>query len=283
MMKLNLFFVVLIGIGLGACKKDFKKTESGLNYKIYTDNKGPKPKLGDFLTMHMLYKTESDSVIFDSRNQGAPIRIPLYEPSFEGGIEEGFALLSAGDSATFIVSSDSLFEKTFRQPLPAFLKKGSKIVFDVKLDKIQTSQEIENEQQAYMDEKMKEEKYTIERYLKDNKLSVQPTASGLYYISNLKGKGTEADSGKIVGVQYVGKFLDGRVFDSSLESGKPFEFQLGRGEVVTGWEEGIEMMRVGDKATLLVPSHLAYGERGAGNVIPPYSPLLFEVELISVK
>lgn len=109
------------------------------------------------------------------------------------------------------------------------------------------------------------------------------TASGLEYIEVEPGTGTEAEAGKTVSVHYTGKFQDGQVFDSSISRGEPITFQLGKGKVIKGWDEGIALMKVGGKAQLIIPPDLAYGERGAGGVIPPNSTLLFDVELVDVK
>ncbi|MBI5824086.1 MAG: FKBP-type peptidyl-prolyl cis-trans isomerase [Chloroflexi bacterium] len=97
------------------------------------------------------------------------------------------------------------------------------------------------------------------------------------------GTGAQAVAGKTVHVHYTGKFQDGKVFDSSVTRGEPIEFQLGRGNVIKGWDEGIALMKVGGKAQLIIPPALAYGERGAGGVIPPNATLVFDVELVDVK
>ena len=109
------------------------------------------------------------------------------------------------------------------------------------------------------------------------------TTSGLEYMEVQAGTGDQAEAGKTVAVHYTGKFQDGKVFDSSISRGEPIEFQLGKGNVIKGWDEGIALMKVGGKAQLIIPPDLGYGERGAGGVIPPNATLVFDVELVSVK
>ncbi|MCY1486320.1 putative peptidyl-prolyl cis-trans isomerase [compost metagenome] len=109
------------------------------------------------------------------------------------------------------------------------------------------------------------------------------TESGLRYKMIQKGNGKKAENGKTVSVHYTGQLEDGKVFDSSYPRKKPIEFPLGRGNVIEGWDEGIALLQVGDKARFVIPSHLGYGSRGAGGVIPPNATLIFDVELMDVK
>lgn len=111
----------------------------------------------------------------------------------------------------------------------------------------------------------------------------EKTNSGLHYQIIHKGNGPKAEKGKTVSVHYKGMLIDGTVFDSSYKRNQPIDFALGVGQVIAGWDEGIGLLNVGDKARLVIPPHLAYGERGAGGVIPPSATLVFDVELKGVK
>lgn len=109
------------------------------------------------------------------------------------------------------------------------------------------------------------------------------TESGLRYKMINKGEGKKAEAGKTVSVHYEGSLENGKVFDSSYPRKKPIEFRLGQGQVIEGWDEGIALLQVGDKARFVIPSDLAYGAAGAGEVIPPNATLIFDVELMDVK
>ncbi len=97
------------------------------------------------------------------------------------------------------------------------------------------------------------------------------------------GEGAEATAGKNVSVHYTGWLTDGTKFDSSVDRGQPFQFPLGAGRVIRGWDEGVAGMKIGEKRRLTIPSHMGYGERGAGGVIPPNATLVFEVELLGLN
>ncbi|MCX6256487.1 MAG: FKBP-type peptidyl-prolyl cis-trans isomerase [Bacteroidia bacterium] len=271
---------------LFACKNagDFKTHESGLQYFFFNHNdKASKPKQGDILVLKMVYKTESGEIVFDSREMKGSFRMQLTKPSHPGGsVEDGLSLLNLGDSIRFMVDAQSFFEITKKQTCPPNIKPGSKLVFDVKLLGIQSYNDIEQERMASYHANYDDEMKLLADYLKKANITVKPTASGLYYIETKKGKGARAVPGKTITVHYTGSFIDGRVFDSSLERNEPFSFELGKGSVIKGWDEGIAMMCEGGKATLIIPSPLAYKDKQTGPVAP-FSTLIFEIEILKVK
>lgn len=109
------------------------------------------------------------------------------------------------------------------------------------------------------------------------------TSSGLQYIDQVVGTGEIAKAGQTVSVHYTGWLTNGKKFDSSVDRGQPFSFHLGVGQVIKGWDEGVQGMKIGGKRKLTIPSNLGYGARGAGGLIPPHATLVFDVELLGVQ
>lgn len=279
---------------------DYEQSETGLYSRFYNKVEGGvKPKAGDVVYVNMHYKNANDSVIWDSKSASrdgtGTIYFPIEEAKHKSSFEEGLFSMSVGDSASFKMIADS----TFPAELPAGIEKGSIITFEVKLNKVMAKDEVEKERAKRMEEqkvmmelRKNEEPKAMEKYLADNKITAKPTASGLIYVEKKKGSGPKPAAGAIVKVNYTGKLLDGTVFDTSDEATakqtglyderrpyEPIEFPLGKGQVIPGWDEGIALMQAGSKGIFIIPSAIAYGPQGGGP-IPPYSPLVFEVELV---
>ncbi len=111
----------------------------------------------------------------------------------------------------------------------------------------------------------------------------ETTVSGLKFVDEVVGIGASPKTGQTVTVHYTGWLKDGKKFDSSIDRGEPFDFKIGIGQVIKGWDEGVSTMKIGGKRKLIIPPQLGYGERGAGSDIPPGSTLVFDVELLRVK
>lgn len=131
--------------------------------------------------------------------------------------------------------------------------------------------------------RIEEAKRQAEEAMEKLAAGFEKTESGLRYKIIQKGEGKKAEAGKTVSVHYQGSLENGQVFDSSYKRKQPIEFPLGKGHVIEGWDEGIALLQVGDKARFVIPAYLGYGERGAGGVIPPNATLVFDVELMDVK
>ena len=136
-----------------------------------------------------------------------------------------------------------------------------------------------NPSQKYVDDKV------LVEFFSDNKIKATRTPSGLYYVITKKGSGENAKPGQNVSMKYLGTFLDGKKFDANVDANfnctRPFTFPLGMGRVIKGWDEGVQLLNEGCRATLYIPSGLAYGASGGGP-IPPNSILVFDVEVVSI-
>jgi FKBP-type peptidyl-prolyl cis-trans isomerase len=298
MNKITMLLSSAIVVGLFSCNKSefdgFTKAENGLHYKFFTqDKEGVKAVEGDGISFKVIYalkRATTDSVLFDSQSNSQDgsgvIRNILPKSSFVGSLEEGFTMMAKNDSAAFIISADSFFLRTNKlEALPPFAKPGDKLVVTVKLVDIKTKKELQENQKKQEEEiaRMSEaEKPKLEQYLTANNIKTTPTASGLIFIETQKGKGKEHPTATDeVTVHYTGTLLDGTKFDSSIDRGEPATFPLNR--VIPGWTEAIQLMTKGSKAKLIIPSNLGYGSSGMGREIPPFSSLLFEVELLDFK
>ncbi|MCK5822443.1 MAG: FKBP-type peptidyl-prolyl cis-trans isomerase [Bacteroidales bacterium] len=275
-----LILTTLILIFVSCNKTGFKTDKSGLEYKFIVENKDSvKPEIGDILVLRMKYTTEKDSVIDENNYFRMQLKEPLNEmPS----IQNGLAMMHTGDSAVFIVDAKTFYNINRKQKLPQFLKSDSKLTFYIKLIKVLSYEKFEQERRSLKISNRDKEEELLIQYLKNTNVTVEPTQSGLYYVETLKGKGKKPKPGKKVLINYMGYFVDGKIFDSTYKRRKPFEFSFGVGDVIQGLDEGISKMREGGKAKIIIPSYLAYGDKQQGPVAP-YSTLIFEVELLRVE
>ncbi len=288
MKKVQLFFVSIFLLAvLSSCdnkNSGFDVADNGLRYQFHVENaENPQAKIGEFVELSLTYRTNTDSVLMSTSEMERPCRIILGEASHEGGaIADAVAMMHKGDSASFLVSADSFFLYEAKSPLPEYIETGSDLIFDIKLVSIQTKEQIDEETRLANEDKVENEKNLLNEYLETNSIGIEPTESGLYVIFEKHGKGKKAVVGDSVYVHYTGKFLNGEKFDSSLDRNESFKIKLGENRVIRAWEEGILHMREGDKILLVAPSSLAYGDRGFPPVIPAFSSLVFEVELLKV-
>ncbi len=261
----------------------FKKTDTGLYHKIHVANDTLKPVLSDIVNIDMEYGLK-DSMIFSSYISKRPVEIPIIEPQFKGDFYEALTYLSVGDSATFIISADSFFHITARSPkLPPFIDSNSVLYFNVKLNSIKTEEEVKKAEQERNAILKIEEEEKLKLYLTDNKITTKPTESGLYYIETKRGKGSKIDSSKYVKIHFAINLINGNKIFSTRDRGEPIEIEYGKKFDTDGLEEALGKMKKGGKANLIVPSSIAFGEMGRGGVIPPFSILLYDVEIIDIR
>lgn len=285
-----------------ACNSNkFKQTENGLLYRFETQNsEGAQPQNGDVMVGELILRIENDTLF---SNVGSPDRIfqVAEAPMFKGDIVEGLKMMHVGDKAIFKIPADSIGNFMMESQMPPQYKKGSGQFFyyEISLMDLVTKDELAQEQANFIEEmnqRKDNEPATLAKYIADNNITAKPTKSGLYVIVNKKGDGPKVAAGKKVSVNYTGRLLDGTLFDTSREADAreankvqegreygPMTYTVGSQPMIKGWEEGIMGQTVGSDITLVMPSELAYGGRGAGKDIMPYSPLVFNITIESVE
>lgn len=264
----------------------FLKTANGIEYKIVKASKSKRtPNVGDVMYMNMSYRTErTDSLLFASSDLGEEFRMRLVAPSDKGCIEEALMLLHEGDSAVIKVDAIKFFVKSQgKASIPAFIKKGDRLVFNVRMKKIVSGLDYANANKDMYQKRIDEENSLINRFLINMNYPLKKTDSGLHILTINKGAGKKPSVGSSVKIDYTAAFIDGSVFDSTLERSEPFSFVTGKKEVIVGLEEAVMNMQVGDHCLVIIPFRLAYGDQKYGNVIPPFSTLVFEIELLDAK
>lgn len=300
-MKKNIIILGLAALTLGSCTR-FKTGEGGLQYKIHTDADGESIKEGDFIAISGTQKTEKDSVIFSTYDTDRPTFLVVDKPQFNGDFFTAISMLSEGDSATIKLDLDTMAAKTGR-PKPPFAAKDRYLLFTVKVQKVVPRGKLSDEEfgkkidafiKSDADAAKKAESGKLKAYIQSKSLKPVVTPSGLNYVVTKAGAGDKAKIGDTIEVNYTGSFLSGKVFDTSnpeiaKKSGTynsmrpyaPLKMAVGQGQSIPGFDEGLMLLPKGTKATLILPSKLAYGEQGNSG-IPPYTPLVFEIEVVKI-
>ncbi len=302
-MKKTLIILSLAALAITGCQQ-FKKGEGGMLYKIHTDKDGPTIKDGDFISINVVQKTDDDSVMYSSYEYDRPAFLNVQKPGYKGDIFSALGLLSEGDSATFKMDIDTLEAAMKKQGNPSQTRpKGKYIVYTFTVKKvIPKGTKTDSVFNATIQEFLKKEidiaknseTAKINKFIASKSYTPQTTASGLRYVVTHQGAGPAAAKGDTVEVNYTVSLLTGKIFDSSIpEVAKgavtynpqrpyaPIKTPAGLGQSIPGFDEALLMFPKGSKVTLILSSKLAYGEQG-NQQIPPYTPLVFDVDVLRI-
>jgi FKBP-type peptidyl-prolyl cis-trans isomerase len=265
-----------------------KPSASGVYYLETKKGGGKAPVEGGYASAHYTVYLLGGEKLFSTYDRSEPIDFKVGSQFENMGFQEVIKQMKEGGKANAIVPSSMAFGA---EGAGDFVAPFTTLYYDVELVKVLTDAEWQKKQtekeakkQAEKAKTEQEEAQAIQKYMKDN--NITPTTvlpSGLIYVEKQAGSGPKPVTGKKVKVHYTGKFLNGTPFDSSVDKGEPLEFPIGQRAVIEGWDLGIALMSQGTKALLIVPSKLAYKERGYGDAIPPNSTLVFEVELVEIE
>ncbi len=306
MKKSILVFLVATSLCL-ACSKG-RETVSGQKFTVLRAGDGHAIDSGKFMILNFMFKDAKDSVWNDTQKNGFPVIMQkqgIVRPGDK--VLEVIGMLTKGDSVTFKVSAQEIFTKSFRQPVPPKVDSASFFTFVVGMKDVMDSATFAKyraELIAKQNEKMLKDQQAqlakdtviMDNYLKEKNIKTMRTSAGLRYVITKPGKGENVKEGQTASVNYAGYLLNGKYFDTSIESiakekklyqqGRgyaPYPVTIGRGGVIKGWEEALKLMNKGCKMTVYIPSTLAYGSQKRSEDIVENSILAFDLELVDVK
>lgn len=280
---------------------EMKKTEDAVIQKYLTDNnvsvapdtngiyitkmkagKGKSVNAGDYAKINISFKvagTDRDIYNTFEAEGGKGMEFLVGTGNFGVGIDKVLMQAKVGDKLSILTPSEMAFGARGAQGvIPPF----SPIEYVVEVLDVTDAKSYEAKQQKIAEENKANESKLLAAYLKKNNITQQADADGMIKIINQEGSGEVVGSGKTVKVHYTGYLLDGTKFDSSVDRNTPFEVPVGAGRVIPGWDKGLASMKVGEKARFIIPSSLAYGPTGSGDRIPPFSTLVFDIEMIEI-
>ncbi len=282
------FFAFSLASLLVSCgNAGYERNADGLIYRVYHTGKGDLIKPKTYLKIHQ-EATMGDSVFFTSFG-----KVPAYGffDSLSAPAHDFLDILdemAVGDSAIVIRSIDTLAKRGQLQINEVF-KKGGVIKVVVKvLGSMKTEQELENDRVMEIEKYKKSEVAALEKYINGQNLkNVVKSPEGVFVAIEKEGAGQAVDSGMNVKVNYTGRLMNGAVFDSNLDTTfghkEPFAFTVGARQVIPGWDIGVMKLKTGAKAKIFVPSMLGYGIQGSGPKLPPYSNLVFDIEILEAR
>lgn len=292
----NVFWVLLIASTVFSFGQvQYRMSGSGLKFFFANDQKGNTAELGQLVSLHMMINDASGQEIKNSYATGKPIMFPVKLSVFEGDIYEAVSMMSEGDSALFQIKADSMYAQVFRTDVPAHVTPESFLDVNIRVFKIWNQKDRiaelrENKTSEFTLEevkRIKEEKEMLEQYIAQEDIIAQKTPLGVYYLYYKKGKGkVKAQNGKTMLVNYTGKLLDGRVFETNVQEDglqRPISFEVGQGQVIPAWDDIAPLLKEGDSVMMIVPSHLAFGALSKGDLIQPNTPLIFELDVRGVR
>jgi FKBP-type peptidyl-prolyl cis-trans isomerase FkpA len=262
----------------------FTELGNGTWYRLHKIGENSvKPHPGDYITVNLAYTTMNDSIFFRGTR-----KLQADTPLYKGSVDECFALLAEGDSATFILGADDFFSKTLKTSLPGFIPAGGSVKINAGMRNIQTREDYDREKEAFLtwiEDFGDYEKVVLKQFISSEKPGISPLPSGIYYVNLRPGKGKKVELGDTLTINYEGRFLNGKFFDSTVKRHQPFQFVYGtEWQVIKGLEEAIGMMREGERSLFILPSELGFGNAGSSTgVIPPFTSLIFEVEILKVS
>lgn len=270
---------------LTACSEKFpgyKKTADGLYYKFYhQDVSAQKPNLTDFVKVEMTCYLH-DSLYYDWQSSSRDVYTQLMGSKFAGDLQEAYAMMRIGDSASFYIKADSIAVRYYGQdPKKVGLNAEDYFRYEVKMLDVMTQEEFQANIERMKEQMKAASEAALAAYIEREGINVSPTESGIYIIPIEKGKGRCPVQGEKVELDFEAFLLNGQSVGSTYDLDEKFSFILGEGYAIPGWEEILPKMHLGERVRAIIPSEMAYGEHQVGN-IPAYSNMVYDIKLLKI-
>ena len=260
----------------------YNKTPNGLYYKFYhQDATAQKPELTDFLKVEMACYLH-DSLYYDFQSSGREVYSQFLESKFPGDLQEAYAMMHVGDSASFYVKADSIAVLYYDQdPAEVGLKPDDYFRYEVKLVELKSEQDFQADIDRMKKQLMEASKAELAAYIEKENIKETPVESGIYIIPLEKGKGRCPVKGEKVEIDFSASLLNGQQVGSTYDMDEKFSFVVGDNFVIPGWEVILPKMHLGERVKAIVPCEMAYGEHQVGNV-PAYSNMVYDIKLLKI-
>lgn len=294
-----------------ACDKSERETPSGLKFKVVKEGNGIMPKEGEAVLFNFVFKDSNDSTWRTTYEMTSQPYIVIRDTSLiksEDGMSQMIRMLSAGDSVVLSIHIKDFFKDIVRSPIPPQFDTTLTFTYQFKVDSIVPKDSVKSyEQKLYAIQQAKlvadqqaqfiKDTTAIAEYLSKNNIVAQTTELGMRYVITKPGKGPKGVPGMKAEVRYAGYTLEGMYFDTNvkavaLEKGlhderrepyPTYPVTIDQSQVISGWHEALKLLNKGAKATIFIPSNLAYGTYGNGRMIPPNTVLIFDLEVVDLK
>lgn len=306
-MRITKMLIGLLLVLCVACDKSERETPSGLKYRVLKEGNGVPVNVGEVLTFNFIFKDSKDSVWRNTYENDFPPYIIMPDTvgmKGEDGMTQMLRVLTPGDSVVLDISIKDFFKDIVRQPIPPGFDTTLIFTYQIKAENSMPRDSFMTYQREFYEKKQKEQtgkdSAAIESYLAKNNLTAQKTESGVYYVITKPGIGENGKPGQFAKVNYTGYTLEGKYFDTSdkavaMEKGLydpqreqflpygPYDVTIDRSQVIKGWHEALKVLNKGAKATIFVPSALAYGPQRKGEIIKENEVLIFDLEVTDLK
>jgi FKBP-type peptidyl-prolyl cis-trans isomerase len=306
-MRITKMLIGLLLVLCVACDKSERETPSGLKFKVIKEGTGIPVKTSNVLIFNFIFKDSKDSVWRNTYEMDFPPYIIMPDTTGmkrEDGMTQMLRMLTPGDSVVLEIPLKDFFKDIVKSPIPPGFDTTLIFTYQIKAEQTMSRDSFMTYQRNFYAKKQKvqtaKDSVAIEAYLTKNNIAAKKTESGLYYIITTPGKGENGKPGQFAKVNYAGYTLEGVYFDTSIktvamERGlynperekflpyEPYDVTIDRSQVIKGWHEALKVLNKGSKATIFVPSAMAYGPQRKSEIIKENEVLIFELEIVELK